>query len=382
MAEFTKTGTKYDTESAQDDTPTQIKIGGATEKFVPNINTSKWDNECWLNINHPDVVNSEKETFIDDTMELEIGNNTHRYYIDEKGHLEYEIILKEKPISNKVELNLDFPEGLDFWYQPALTQEEIDAGDKRPDNVIGSYAVYWKNSWNQYKTGKFCHIYRPKITDASNHWEWCILEYKNKQLIITIDQSYLDNAVYPITLDPNFGFTSEGGSSTFVDGAGSSLVGELGAAPATATYTEIHIYMSEDLAGIDWAGVVYAESGGEPVARVAFTATQGTVAGVTFTEYSLAITAALTATNTYFAGFCQELDDISVAYDNAGATGTGFEMRFNAADDWATGPSPWTDTLQRSDRRISAWLVYSAAGGSAPTGAIHGALYGPLGGPV
>ena len=45
------------------DVPCKCTIGGAgvKDKFVPNINFNKWNDEAWLNINCPDVVSLEKE---------------------------------------------------------------------------------------------------------------------------------------------------------------------------------------------------------------------------------------------------------------------------------------------------------------------------------
>ncbi len=232
MAEFIKNGTEYDAELAKGDTPTQVKIGGTTAKFMPNINASKWNNKCWLNINHPDIVNAKIETFVDDKMELEIGNNIHRYYVDENGHLEYEIVLKSKPASNKIELDLDFPEGLRFTFQDTL-ENEYNAGNTqglslseylirsdRPDNVVGSYVGYWKNQDNQYKTGKFCHIYRPKAIDDNTNELWCNQNIIGKKWTIEIDQTWLNNAVYPVVVGPNLGYATEGGS-LFANGTGS-----------------------------------------------------------------------------------------------------------------------------------------------------------------
>ena len=71
-----KDGTEYNLEL---DGAT-IKIGGTGEKFVPNINTSKWDDETWLNINMPVAVANEKETFIDKKIELSIGDSVYRFY--------------------------------------------------------------------------------------------------------------------------------------------------------------------------------------------------------------------------------------------------------------------------------------------------------------
>lgn len=101
-----------------------IIIGGASviDRFVPNINCQKWNDECWLNINHPDIVTAEKESTVDGKTSITIGNNTHRYYIID-GKLEYEIEFEKRPKNNTVELSLDFPEGLDFFYQDSLYNE-------------------------------------------------------------------------------------------------------------------------------------------------------------------------------------------------------------------------------------------------------------------
>lgn len=190
----------------------QIRIGGIGEKFVPNINAGKWHNEAWLNINHPDVVGLNKPTFDGKEIALEIGNLIHRYRI-KNGKLEYAINILHKPGSNIISLDLLFSKGLSFWYQPPLTAEEIDDGHVRPENVEGSYAVYFNKKNNQYKTGKFCHIYRPKLIDANGKESWATITLQNNQLIILMDNKFLDTARYPIVLDPEIGYSTAGDSS-------------------------------------------------------------------------------------------------------------------------------------------------------------------------
>ena len=68
--------------------------------------------------------------------------------------------------------------GLDFFYQPPLTQKEIDEGAFRPENVVGSYAVYASEQKTNYvggklyRTGKVGHIFRPKIIDSAGTEVW------------------------------------------------------------------------------------------------------------------------------------------------------------------------------------------------------------------
>ncbi|GAJ07831.1 unnamed protein product, partial [marine sediment metagenome] len=104
---------------------------------------------------------------------------------------------------------------LNFYYQPPLNESlnlsnydfvnethAIKNGSTvfyQPIDVIGSYAVYHSSKRdNKYKTGKAFHIYRPKIIDANDEWVWGVMNISNSVLSITIDQDWLNNAVYPI----------------------------------------------------------------------------------------------------------------------------------------------------------------------------------------
>ena len=80
-------------------------------------------------------------------------------------------------------------------------------GASRPENVVGSYAVYHqtKGEMNDaygkdYGTGKFGHIFRPRICDSNNSCVWGDLFIDTNVGIyrITISQSFLDTAKYPV----------------------------------------------------------------------------------------------------------------------------------------------------------------------------------------
>ena len=64
--------------------------------------------------------------------------------------------------------------------------------------------------------GKSYHIFRPKIIDADKNWTWGALniDIQAGMLTITIDQDFLNNAVYPVIVDPTFGNTDYGANST------------------------------------------------------------------------------------------------------------------------------------------------------------------------
>jgi hypothetical protein len=59
---------------------------------------------------------------------------------------ESEIILQEK--SNVFAFPIEDAQDLDFFDQPKLSPEEIAKGTVRPENAIGSYAIYPKTKTN------------------------------------------------------------------------------------------------------------------------------------------------------------------------------------------------------------------------------------------
>lgn len=148
----------------------------------------------------------------------------------EDGGIEINIILNSKPASNVFTFQLDNWENLDFLYQPPLTNEEIKEGANRQDNVVGSYAVYYKNHANHkmgetnYATGKAYHIFRPLISDNKGNTTWVDLSYSNGVLSVTVPQSFLDSASYPVKVDPTFGYTTQGGTQIVLTGKNTVLL--------------------------------------------------------------------------------------------------------------------------------------------------------------
>jgi len=204
-----------------------IKIGGKNS-FEPKIKIDKWD-EVGFSIklkNNQLVMPS--ISFEDDKIKWEKGDKKIEFYeveADEEnqdGAYKFVWYLDKKPKSNIVDFEI-ISDGVDFLYQPPLTQEEIDEGAFRPDRVIGSYAVYAsekKVNWvggKEYKAGKVGHIYRPKIIDANGDWVWGNLHIENGIYSVEIPQEFLDEAVYPIKANDTFGYTTKGSSNYELD---------------------------------------------------------------------------------------------------------------------------------------------------------------------
>jgi len=218
-----------------------LLIGGRDEatqgKFAPNLNAHKWHDEAWLNINHPDtVILNETEIYNEqeEKVELTAGPLTHRYRVKDKKTLEYDIILSAKPQRNSLTFNLDFPAGMHFWKQPESHYDfwQLQGGEKsqwktleeftrefdewRPEKY-GCYVVYWTKGNHiigreNYKTGKFCHINRPKVIDNNGDEIFADLDIdvERKTLEISVSPQWLNNAAYPIRIDPDIGYTSAG----------------------------------------------------------------------------------------------------------------------------------------------------------------------------
>jgi len=136
------------------------------------------------------------------------------------GGFKIDIILDKKPKTNEFCYTIDGYEDYDFFYQPELTQEDIDDGAIRPEEIVGSYAVYHKTLKNHligsinYKTGKVMHIPFPyiwEVDDENTRQRAENLTYTDGQLCVVAQQDFLDKANYPVRIDPTFGYTSIGG---------------------------------------------------------------------------------------------------------------------------------------------------------------------------
>lgn len=250
--------TTYQTEKAELDL--RIEIGDSKqEEFKPRVKILKWDNEVNFSVGVIEKEGVENSFTNEDNRVIWTQDKieAHFYPVDDlekhpEGGFEFEVILKEKPLSNILNLSIQ-TKGLDFFYQPFLTEEErllreID----RPENVEGSYAVYHKDKTGDYsklggknyQAGKVFHIYRPKIIDADGKWAWGELkiDIENEILSITIPQSILDDGKYPLKIDPTFGYEANGGSTGGVLTAseGSLFTGVAG------TGVSISAYLSND----------------------------------------------------------------------------------------------------------------------------------------
>ncbi|MCX6224754.1 MAG: hypothetical protein NTV01_08400 [Bacteroidia bacterium] len=231
----------------------------------PYLKLNKWDGEASLKVHMPFVVDDAapsyqngkmtyrgKDKTTDKSVDVEFyakqpekivetdsqgGDRT--YTINENGGVEFDTIIYEKPETNSIVYPME-TQNLDFFYQGPLSEEnkdealvctETECKDKdnnivsyRPENVVGSYAVYYKDGKSgdfskmggkNYMAGKAFHIYRPKVIDAAGNETWGELniDIETNAMTVTVPQKFLDKAAYPVTVDPTFGYTTQGSSA-------------------------------------------------------------------------------------------------------------------------------------------------------------------------
>ncbi|MDA3955458.1 hypothetical protein [Oceanispirochaeta sp.] len=190
------------------DSPCEVEGGAWGRSRTPGLSLSKWDTEASLRLGSefPGERVQTVEHRPGRTI-LTTGERRHVYRQLDEGNIEYDIILREIPSSPVFKIPLEKAGGLSFHKQGILY------GHLMREEVRGSYAVYWKEKNNQYKTGKFCHIYRPKIIDTKGRWIWGDLDYDGDSLYITADETWLKNSSYPVTVVPRIGSDSVGAGS-------------------------------------------------------------------------------------------------------------------------------------------------------------------------
>ncbi len=314
------------------------------------------DDEFFINLNRKDkqAINATDKAEID-------GIDKDIFYIDENGRFKWDIEFKERPLKNSWTWELKHADGIEFYYQGELTDEEIKDGCGRPAEVVGSYAVYCNKANNKYKTGKLCHIYRPFCYDINGESIYADLLIADGQLTITIDESWLDNAVYPVRLDPTIGYTSTPGSTTATSGSGYMTTGIAGTdliADSSGLCNKMYIYVSSIGTGLSVNVGIYNnnESGASKLTSGAKSSSWNTGwNSINCTEITV------TSGNKYppAIGLVSNSGSGTVGYDTTNSSG-------NASSYWSTQsslPSTWEQNPNRT-YVFGVYLEYTESGGS------------------
>ena len=384
-----------------------IEIGDTKQAdFFPQVKINRWgtdtdNNEVNASFRLLDFDNFTIETDKDKIRLVNGTKEVEMYDLPpgegmEDGGFEFNTILKVKPATNVLNFSINV-KGLNFFFQPPLTQQELDEGASRPENVVGSYAVYHatRGGMNdiagmEYKTGKAFHIYRPKVIDANGVGIWGDLniDEQNGLLTVVIDQNFLDNAVYPVIVDPTFGYTSLG-VSTLDD-----IANAISDRSLLNGWASDNIYLLSEAGTLDSisVGLVIQAGGGTDALDVsamlfredsAGADSHDKVVGIERANLSLSETAAfydftaasesLTADNYILAalgnGFEVANTSARVRADSGGTDIRKYLTSSTGSGGYGTQKAlnPWNDADSADTFRVSIYATYTAAGGVADT---------------
>ncbi len=386
----------------------EIKIGEGSTKatnLVPKLKLSRWDDEVNLSVTLIDDHLNSSKTSIEGNQIVWTGETkeVRMYEVSDSedapgGGFEYNIILKQKPDSNKIEFTLN-SKNLVFYYQPPLNEEPLEKGqtatetdvfDKsgsiithRDENLVGSYAVYYdghpKNvdGGKIYGNGKAFQIFRPKIQDSDGNWVWGNLNIDQKKgvLTVTIPQDFLDTAAYPISnaagllfgYNPSCtsGAASVVGSNTYA----AQFATDSGAGGGSAT-SQTWCFSAETN-GTYLKVALYSDSGAA-TATPSAVLTNGTSGGINtgkaYATVSFNSPYTLSASTTYWMAARADTTNSLIYYDtvtghNAARSGTSY-ANF-PLDPFGTGNGWYTN------REFYVYTTYTAASTISVSGTIY-----------
>jgi len=352
-----------------------VEIGDVKDlEFHPQVKICRWGtsedtNEVNFSIRAQEEAGATLKELPDGTIVYKAKDyEVHQYDkpdASEEGGYEIEVFLTSKPNTNIFEFTIS-TKGLDFFYQPALTQAEIDEGASRPPEVIGSYAVYHatKGGMNdvagmEYKVGKFCHIYRPKAIDANGVEVWADLHIENGILTVTVPQKFLDDAVYPVRVDPTFGYTSIG--ATGISLVNNTLRAAYPYSPTlNGTLDSLSLYHPASSNSANFRPVIYTTAN----VLVDYGSEVNVLSAGGWYNGNFDLGASVNTGTNYKLGFWIDPDEASALY-TAYDSNVNYELDRDNIAYHATNvpPDPFTVSSTIADRQHSIYATYTASGG-------------------
>lgn len=348
-------------------------------KDQPTVRFKKWNGEVDMGVTYEKVKAKAEKSFLSDKVEWKDGNEeVHAYPIKSRADIEgdafeIEVILNQKSDTNKFDFHIDNYENLNFYYQPPLNEEYPERGCSetecisggrrtyRPENVVGSYAIYHKAKKDyvigdtNYGNGKAFHVYRPKAFDSAGREKWAKLEYKDGVLTVVVPQEFLDNATYPVIVDPTFGYTSLGATYD-CDSTGNTYYYQLGdLSPSGSNTATNHNIGQTSNCGDSRTNkmALYSESGGNPASKLVEDGSTTASSGNVFAT-GPTISYSLTASTQYWIGSTGSVGSQSAMWDTGGSK----SIKWQSGS--ALPTSPVIDLTICSSCTPSAYVTYTA----------------------
>lgn len=359
----------------------QVEVGDPNDaaQVQPDIRIRRWDGEIasQIRLNYS-VIPGNISYEIDGTNEIitwRKGQYTARFYHRsdiEEGALEFELVIPRRPAWNCLEFIVSNSANLVWLYQAPYANVDPDGSTwqaapsgaiyRRPAKVNGSYAVYHRSKGvlndadgPDYKAGKAFHVYRPHATDANGVETWGTLDFNEQTGILTmcLDATWLQNAEYPVTVDPTFGYTTIGGSDAYE--VTNYTVGsryQLTENASTITQVAARMWVA---GSVGVKSGIYADSSNTPAARFAQQTTATTVGAEAWFTWSYATGAASAA---YYWLVFNGASGYQIKYDTDAAYKKAYDSEtYTAVFKDPFGPvEGYDDTV-----KISAYATYTAA---------------------
>jgi len=341
---------------------TSVEVGDSKQAdFYPQVKFKAWNNQSNVSVRFDkelagSSVVLEGERFVwtsADGIEARIYEKDNLPISGEPG-LEFEIVLASKPVTNIFRFTTSL-KSVNGDVQKALTSKEIEQGAFRPDYCVNSLAFYHSSmKGGIYKAGKALHIYRPRAVDAVGTEAWCTLDFSDGILSVTVPQDFLNSAVYPVIVDPTFGYTTVGGS--FLSVVQNQATAGVYQANASVNIDKLTFYVKQTGGNANCKGVMWG-GGTTPAAIITngvtpvFQATSGTGSWVDATYISKP---SVTNGTNYRLGFVGELNFpwTSIAYDGT--------AEIDATNSYAT-PNTYEPTSTEPTYQPSVYATYTAS---------------------
>lgn len=345
-----------------------------SSSFKPHVRIDKWNGECSFGFGLPNLGSGIQPTFDGSEIKLTDGNTLVKFYPlandkwnNDKGGFEFEIIYSSPPMSPILTLPVE-TNGLKFLYQGALNSWEIKRGNTRPDNVVGSLAVYHDvkggmhyvpGDADKYQAGKAFHIFRPEAIDALGNRIWLdmLFDQETSELKIILEPTWFANATYPVIVDPTIGNNNLGASLDNTDeyslmrAISASASGD--ANPGTAYYGG-----SADSGTKNVYVCAYTGGGADPGSKTRLALTAVIALTTTLGFFSSAITwTGITNGTSYWLGGWSNNAGTNTAYDSGGGTGV---YNFTVA---ASPPDPYALNADHGvwNNQVSIYVDYTAS---------------------
>jgi hypothetical protein len=242
-------------------------------------------------------------------LEFIINKNPHADMLQfpcKMGELNY---YKQLPLDEELDLSI-----YEFVNETtAINNTQII--NYRPENIVNGYTVYDGEQ-------KIFNIYRIKIIDSSNNTIYCDQTIEDDIWTIYLNQEWLNNATYPIIVDPLFGYDTIG-SSQFNNWNGYPARGSRFYLPIDANITTVNFYIN-NLYASTYGCMIFNDSDGSLVTPYYKVINIGAVSNITGWISKNTTSQVFLPTNYYWLTVLNVDGNNYWSYYDSGATNQGY----------------------------------------------------------